>query len=109
MRAPTVRKRLNSGILTGLPCSSVLSTAETKTSISVRGIVVIAPGATQIVCIIVPRPAAQHPLYRARTDATYVVAPSGAFPSIRSVAPEGATTKRFFKKIFDPAFGGIKG
>jgi len=79
MHAPTVRKRLNSGIpYTGQACSSVLSTAETNTDISVGRIVVIAIGAAQIVCIIVPRPAAQHPLLRARTGARLVVAPSGA-------------------------------
>ena len=42
--------------------SSVLGTAETVVVVPVRWIVPVAIGAAQVVWIIVPRPAAQHPL-----------------------------------------------
>ncbi|NUO83912.1 hypothetical protein HUU05_27870 [candidate division KSB1 bacterium] len=47
-----------------------MSTAETNTGILVGRIIPIAIGAAQIACIIVPRPAAQHALLRARTAAS---------------------------------------
>ena len=62
MHAASVRERLNSGILTGVTFSSVLEAAKTNIIVAIRWIVPVAIGAAQIVCIIVPRPAAQQPL-----------------------------------------------
>jgi hypothetical protein len=101
MHTPTVRERLSSGILTGLSCSSVLSTAETNIGVPIGWIVPVALGAPQIVCIIVPRPATQHPLLRARTGATFVVAPSDA-----KFWPLKGQLRTFFPKNFRPRFAG---
>lgn len=57
MHASIVRKQPNSGILV----TSVLGTTETNIIVAVRWLVVVAVGATHVVWIIVPRPAAQHP------------------------------------------------
>lgn len=57
MHAPVAREQLNSGILV----TSVLGTTETNIIVAVRWLVVVAVGATHVVWIIVPRPAAQHP------------------------------------------------
>jgi hypothetical protein len=58
MLTPAVHERLNSGIL----ISSVLGTAKTNIVVPVGRIVPVTIGASQVVCIIVPRPATQHPL-----------------------------------------------
>jgi hypothetical protein len=67
MRASAVRERLNSGILKGVAFSDVLNAAKTHIIVPVGGIVPVAIGAPQVVLIVVPRAATQHPLLRART------------------------------------------